>query len=60
MNMTGAKMVKGHYITNGNIQTSDGAQILAFGDEFDLVDIHKNNKAEIMFNHKNYIFLTSI
>ena len=54
--MKHAKMEKGHYIANGNIQAFNSNKMLAFGDEFDVVHIHKNNRVDVLFEEKNYTF----
>ncbi|NQY34569.1 MAG: hypothetical protein HRT37_06310 [Alteromonadaceae bacterium] len=50
------KIEIGHYMSKTNIQLSDNNLKINFGDEFDITDVLKNNKVEIMLDHKSYIF----
>ena len=46
----------GHYMSKTNIQLSDNNLKINFGDEFDITDVLKNNRVEILHDHKSYIF----
>ncbi|WP_114327366.1 hypothetical protein [Candidatus Colwellia aromaticivorans] len=46
----------GHYMSKTNIHLRDDNVKIAFGDEFDITDVLKNNQVEILYHQKNYIF----
>lgn len=50
------KIEIGHYLSKTNIHLRDDNVKIAFGDEFDITDVLKNNKVEILYHHKNYTF----
>ena len=50
----------GHYMSKTNIQISDSNLRINFGDEFDITDLLKNNKVEILHNYKSYTFDMSV
>ncbi|WDE07418.1 hypothetical protein SG34_011310 [Thalassomonas viridans] len=54
--MKPVKMEKGHYIASGNIQAIDGRHMLAFGDEFDIIHIHKNDRVDVLLNQESLTF----
>jgi|GEM_PF-5727311 len=39
-----------------NIHLRDDNVKIAFGDEFDITNVLKNNQVEIVYNQKNYTF----
>jgi len=46
----------GHYMSKTNIDLRDENVKIAFGDEFDITELLKNNQVEILYHQKNYIF----
>jgi len=50
------KVAIGHYMSKANIHLRDDNVKIAFGDEFDITDILKNNQVEILYHQKNYTF----
>jgi len=46
----------GHYLSKTNIHLRDDNLKIAFGDEFDITNVLKNNQVEILYHQKNYIF----
>jgi len=50
------KVEIGHYMSKTNINLRDENVKIAFGDEFDITELLKNNQVEILYHQKNYIF----
>lgn len=50
------KIAIGHYLSKTNIHLRDDNLKIAFGDEFDITNVLKNNQVEILYHHKNYTF----
>ena len=50
------KIAIGHYMSKTNIHLADDNVNIAFGDEFDITDVLKNNRVEILYHQKNYTF----
>ncbi len=50
------KVEIGHYMSKTNIHLRDDNVKIAFGDEFDITDVLKNNQVEILYHQKNYTF----
>ncbi len=50
------KVEIGHYMSKTNIDLRDENVKIAFGDEFDITELLKNNQVEILYHQKNYIF----
>jgi len=50
------KVEIGHYMSKTNIHLRDDNVKIAFGDEFDITNVLKNNQVEIVYNQKNYTF----
>ena len=46
----------GHYMSKTNIDIRDENLQIAFGDEFDITHVMKNNQVEIFYHQKNYVF----
>jgi len=50
------KVEIGHYMSKTNIHLHDDNVKIAFGDEFDITDLLKNNQVEILYHQKSYTF----
>jgi len=50
------KVEIGHYMSKTNLYLRDDNVKIAFGDEFDITDVLKNNQVEILYHQKNYTF----
>jgi len=50
------KFVKGHFMSKGSFQSIDGNHSIAFGDEFDITDVLKDNKVEITHDDQCFTF----
>jgi len=50
------KVEIGHYMSKTNINLRDENVKIAFGDEFDITGVLKNNQVEILYHQKNYTF----
>ncbi len=50
------KVEIGHYMSKTNIHLRDSNLNIAFGDEFDITGVLKNNQVEILYHQKNYTF----
>jgi len=50
------KIEVGHYFSKTNIHLRDDNVKIAFGDEFDITHVLKNNQVEILYQQKNYTF----
>ena len=54
------KIEIGHYMSKTNIQLRDDNVKIAFGDEFDITAVLKNNQVEILYHQKTYTFNNDI
>jgi len=50
------KIEIGHYLLKTNINLRDDNVKIAFGEEFDITNVLKNNQVEILYHQKNYTF----
>ena len=50
------KVEVGHYMSKTNIHLRDDNVKIAFGDEFDITDVLKNDQVKILYHQKNYTF----
>ncbi|MFT5758848.1 MAG: hypothetical protein ACI9LM_003596 [Alteromonadaceae bacterium] len=50
------KFVRGHFISKGNFQSIDGNHSIAFGDEFNITDILKDNRVEVTHDNQCFTF----